>query len=288
MLIKYLDKIYTFLIINKENSFSKASKVLGISQPAVTQQIRNLENFLGVTLFERRKKGVILTKEGQNFLNYAKEFEKFLNNLDKKLYDFMHSDSPFLIGASQTIGTYVLPSYIKYFKNLINKDINLIIKNNDEIIDDIKKGFLDIGFVTKKNIEVNLAKWKEDELVVFSNKPLPRVLELDDLREYKIICREENSSTREFIREQFDRFNLNCDDLNVVSIVHNSTALKYTILNSNEQFVSIISKVVIEEKLKTKRLYFSKLKGVSLKRKIYIAYKDESSEIQALINFLKN
>jgi DNA-binding transcriptional LysR family regulator len=288
MLIKYLDKIYTFLIINKENSFSKASRVLGISQPAVTQQIRNLENFLGVTLFERRKKGVILTKEGQNFLNYAKEFEKFLNNLDKKLYDFMHSDSPFLIGASQTIGTYVLPSYIKYFKNLINKDINLIIKNNDEIIDDIKKGFLDIGFVTKKNIEVNLAKWKEDELVVFSNKPLPRVLELDDLREYKIICREENSSTREFIREQFDRFNLNCDDLNVVSIVHNSTALKYTILNSNEQFVSIISKVVIEEKLKTKRLYFSKLKGVSLKRKIYIAYKDESSEIQALINFLKN
>ena len=288
MLIKYLDKIYTFLIINKENSFSKASRVLGISQPAVTQQIRNLENFLGVTLFERRKKGVILTKEGQNFLNYAKEFEKFLNNLDKKLYDFMHSDSPFLIGASQTIGTYVLPSYIKYFKNLINKDINLIIKNNDEIIDDIKKGFLDIGFVTKKNIEVNLAKWKEDELVVFSNKPLPRVLELDNLREYKIICREENSSTREFIREQFDRFNLNCDDLNVVSIVHNSTALKYTILNSNEQFVSIISKVVIEEKLKTKRLYFSKLKGVSLKRKIYIAYKDESSEIQALINFLKN
>jgi len=288
MLIKHLDKIYTFLIINKENSFSKASRVLGISQPAVTQQIRNLENFLGVTLFERRKKGVILTKEGQNFLNYAKEFEKFLNNLDKKLYDFMHSDSPFLIGASQTIGTYVLPSYIKYFKNLINKDINLIIKNNDEIIDDIKKGFLDIGFVTKKNIEVNLAKWKEDELVVFSNKPLPRVLELDDLREYKIICREENSSTREFIREQFDRFNLNCDDLNVVSIVHNSTALKYTILNSNEQFVSIISKVVIEEKLKTKRLYFSKLKGVSLKRKIYIAYKDESSEIQALINFLKN
>jgi DNA-binding transcriptional LysR family regulator len=124
--------------------------------------------------------------------------------------------------------------------------------------------------------------------VVFSDKPLPRVLELDNLREYKIICREENSSTREFIREQFDRFNLNCDDLNVVSIVHNSTALKYTILNSNEQFVSIISKVVIEEKLKTKRLYFSKLKGVSLKRKIYIAYKDESSEIQALINFLKN
>ena len=173
-------------------------------------------------------------------------------------------------------------------KDKLNQVVKYIQDKHKEIIDDIKKGFLDIGFVTKKNIEVNLAKWKEDELVVFSNKPLPRVLELDDLREYKIICREENSSTREFIREQFDRFNLNCDDLNVVSIVHNSTALKYTILNSNEQFVSIISKVVIEEKLKTKRLYFSKLKGVSLKRKIYIAYKDESSEIQALINFLKN
>jgi DNA-binding transcriptional LysR family regulator len=177
---------------------------------------------------------------------------------------------------------------MKYFKNLISKDINLIIKNNDEVIDDIKKGFLDIGFVTKKSDEVKLAKWKEDELVVFSNKPLPRVLELEDLKKYKIICREEHSSTREFIRSRFEKFNFNCDDLNVVSIVHNSTALKYTILNSNEQFVSIISKVVIEEELKSKKLYFAKLSGVSLKRDIFIAYKEDLLEIKALINFLKD
>ncbi|WP_236619527.1 LysR family transcriptional regulator [Lebetimonas sp. JH369] len=87
MSIKYLDKIYTFLVIYKESSFSKASRVLGISQPAVTQQIRILEDFLGVSLFERKKTGVLLTKEGQEFLKYARDFEKFLNILKKKFKD---------------------------------------------------------------------------------------------------------------------------------------------------------------------------------------------------------
>ena len=69
MVIKYLDKIYTFLVINRESSFSKASRALGISQPAVTQQIRILENHLGVTLFERKKKRCDFDKRRSNIFN---------------------------------------------------------------------------------------------------------------------------------------------------------------------------------------------------------------------------
>lgn len=121
MSIKYLDKIYTFLVIYKESSFSKASRVLGISQPAVTQQIRILEDFLGVSLFERKKTGVLLTKEGQEFLKYARDFEKFLNNFEKKIKEFKKMDTPFLIGASPTVGNYNLPECIKYFQSLKKK-----------------------------------------------------------------------------------------------------------------------------------------------------------------------
>ena len=289
MLTKYLDKIYTFLVINKELSFSKASKVLGISQPAVTQQIRILEKYLGVTLFERKKNGVMLTKNGQNFLKIAKEFENFLDGFEKKIEKFKNLDMPFIIGASPTLGNYNLPECIKYYKNLINKEMNLVIKSNDELLEDIKNSVIDLGFVTKKvDNGLNYVEWMDDELVVFSNKPLPRSIELEDLQNYKIICRESNSSTREFIKKVFESKNMKCDDLNIASVVHNSTALKYTVKNSSEQVVSIISKMVIKDELKEEKLFWAKIKGVDLKRKAYMVFKNKTKEIEAIVNFINS
>ncbi len=289
MIIKYLDKIYTFLLINKVSSFSKASKLLGISQPAVTQQIRILEEFLGVTLFERKKNGVLLTKEGKEFLKISKKFEKFLEEFEREFENFRNFDSPFYMGASQTIGNYLLPECMKYFKSLIKKEINLIIKNNDALLEDVENGAIDVAFVTKKrDNKLNYVEWLDDELVVFSNKPLPSTIELKDLKNYDMICREPNSSTRDFIKEVFLGYNFDCDRLNVVGLVHNSTALKFTILNSNEQLVSIISKRVIENELRDGKLFIAKIKGVNLKRKIYMVYKDKRKEILALNKFISS
>jgi len=289
MVTKYLDKIYTFLIINKEFSFSKASKILGISQPAVTQQIRILETYLGVTLFERKKNGVILTKNGQNFLKIAKEFEAFLGVFDKKIEKFKNLDMPFVIGASPTLGNYNLPECIKYYKNLINKEMNLVIKSNDELLEDIKNSVIELGFVTKKKDNgLEYIEWMEDELVVFSNKPLPRSMELNDLKKYNIICREPNSSTREFLKKVFEKENIKCDDLNIVSVVHNSTALKFTIKNSQEQIVSIISKMVIKDEIKSEKLFWAKIKGLNLKRRAYMVYKNKTKEIEAIVNFVNS
>ncbi|GAB6045300.1 LysR substrate-binding domain-containing protein [Caminibacter profundus] len=289
MVIKYLDKIYTFLVINRESSFSRASKILGISQPAVTQQIRILENFLGVTLFERKKNGVILTKEGQEFLKIALEFEDFLKEFEKKIDKFKNIDSPFLIGASPTVGNYNLPECIKYFKSLVNKEINLIIKSNDALFEDVKNSAIDMAFVTKKkNDNLNYVEWLEDELVVFSNKPIPPTLEMEDLKNYKMICREPNSSTREFIKKVFEENRFECDVLNVLSVVHNSTALKFTVMSSQEQVVSIISKMVIKDELKEKKLFAAKIKGVNLKRKTYIVFKEKTKDIEAILNFIRS
>ena len=289
MVIKYLDKIYTFLVINRESSFSKASKILGISQPAVTQQIRILENFLGVSLFERKKNGVILTKEGQNFLKIALEFEEFLKEFDTKVNKFKNVDTPFLIGASPTVGNYNLPECIKYFKTLINKEINLIIKSNDSLFEDIKNSAIDMAFVTKKkNNGLNYVEWLEDELVVFSNKPLPPTIEIEDLKNYKMICREPDSSTRDFIKKVFEENKFECDVLNILSVVHNSTALKFTVMNAPEQVVSIISKMVIKDELKEKKLFASKIKGINLKRKTYIVFKEKTKDIEAILSFIRS
>ena len=139
---------------------------------------------------------------------------------------------------------------------MINKEINLVIKNNDALFEDVEKKIIDMAFVTKKkNNGLHYIEWIEDELVVFSNKPLPPSIELEDLKNYNMICREPNSSTREFIKKAFEEQEFACDTLNVISVVHNSTALKYTVMSASEQVVSIISKMVIKDELRDKKLF---------------------------------
>jgi DNA-binding transcriptional LysR family regulator len=102
-----------------------------------------------------------------------------------------------------------------------------------------------------------------------------------------MICREENSSTREFIKKTFEEYGFSCDVLKIISEVHNSTALKYTVMNANEQVISIISKMVIKDEIRDKKLFISKIKGLDLKRKTYIVYKNLTKDIEAIINFVR-
>jgi len=78
-------KLHTFLTVVKEKSFSKASAKLGISQPAVTQQMRFLENYLDAAIVDRKKNGIRLTKEGEKLHIIAQKIEKVITSSEKEL-----------------------------------------------------------------------------------------------------------------------------------------------------------------------------------------------------------
>jgi DNA-binding transcriptional LysR family regulator len=278
----------TFLVVARERSFSNASKKLQISQPAVTQQIKVLEEFLGVKLFERRKSGIVLTPDGERFYQIALRLEEALEQFREELCKFKKRVPPFVIGASFTVGNYHLPSCIPYLQELINREVTLVIKDNDTLFDELRKKRIEVAFTTKKaDPSFNYHFWKKDKLVLFSNKPLPPVLKLGELEKYKLICREPYSNTRQFIKEIFSKEGAECDKFNIVAEVHNSTALKNTILNSREQVVSIISRVVIEEEVRQKRLFISRIEGINLERSIYMVYLKPSREIETIKSFFK-
>ncbi|HIO71257.1 MAG TPA: LysR family transcriptional regulator, partial [Campylobacterales bacterium] len=75
-MLKDFTKLETFLTVVQEKSFSKASAKLGISQPAVTQQIKHIEEYLDTQIVERRKNGIRLTKEGEDFYNIVLKLSK--------------------------------------------------------------------------------------------------------------------------------------------------------------------------------------------------------------------
>jgi DNA-binding transcriptional LysR family regulator len=78
-------KLQTFMMVIKEKSFSKASAKLGISQPAVTQQIKYIEEYLDTKIVKRKKNGILLTKEGEDLYRIVRKLEKCIQNSEKEL-----------------------------------------------------------------------------------------------------------------------------------------------------------------------------------------------------------
>jgi DNA-binding transcriptional LysR family regulator len=113
-------------------------------------------------------------------------------------------------------------------------------------------------------------------LVLFSNTPLPRVVHAEDLYNYDWVCREVGSHTRKVVQDQFEAINVKCKDFNVISEVNSSTALLNTVARSKQNLerpiVSIISKYAIAQEVNSKKLFQSRISGVTMDRSLYITY----------------
>ncbi len=278
-MLKDFSKLETFLIVVRERGFSKASAKLGVSQPAVTQQIKYLEQYLDTKLIERKKSGIKLTSTGEELYRIAVDLENAVFNAENQILKIINKDITFNLGASFTIGNYIVPGdCLVGIKETIGNDVNLTIEVSKVIVEKIKGRALDMGLIEAPIYDEELVyrNWLEDELVLFSNTPLPRTVNIEDLYNFDWVCREPGSHTRKVIQEKFETINVSCKDFNVVSEVNSSTALLNTILRSKQNLerpmVSIISKYSIAQEVNSKRLYQSRIKGITMDRNFYIVY----------------
>ena len=278
-MLKDFSKLETFLIVVRERGFSKASAKLGVSQPAVTQQIKYLEQYLDTKLIERKKSGIKLTAAGEELYKIAVELESAVFNAENQILKIINKDITFNLGASFTIGNYIVPGdCMMGIKESIGNDINLTIEVSKVIVEKIKGRSLDMGLIEAPIYDEELVyrNWLEDELVLFSNTPLPRTVNIEDLYNFDWVCRELGSHTRKVVQEKFETLNVACKDFNIVSEVNSSTALLNTILRSKQNLerpmVSIISKYAIAQEVNAKKLYQSRIKGITMDRNFYIVY----------------
>ena len=146
-MLKDFAKLETFLAIVKERSFSKASKKLGISQPAVTQQVKWLEDYLDTKIIERKKNGITLTKSGEELYRAALRLNKCVQNVEKDVIKIMNKELTFVIGASFTIGNYVLPSSLNGAKDVIKNDVSVKIDLTDKILEDLLDKKIDLALI---------------------------------------------------------------------------------------------------------------------------------------------
>ncbi|BFU77103.1 LysR family transcriptional regulator [Arcobacter sp. 15-2] len=288
-------KLNTFLTVVKEKSFSKASAKLGISQPAVTQQMRFLETYLDATIVDRKKNGISLTKEGEKLFTIAQKIEKVVLNGEKELLKIINKDITFVFGASHAIGNYILPTFLNDIKAKINNDVSVTLDSSDKSIEALQDKKIDMALIESPVFEDGIIyrEWLEDEIVIFSNQKLPKRVKNEDLQSYKWVCRNPNSHTRRLFKDALEQSNMqDCETFNMVSEASSPTAIMQTILHSSKDdvpTVSIVSTHAIKEYVKHGILFESRLPEIKMHRKLYIAYLKERKHdafIDTVINYL--
>ncbi len=203
-----LDYYKNFYYVGKYNSFSAAAEALCISQPAMSQSIRQLESKLQCELFVRTSKGAKLTKEGEQLFIHVQrgiyEFEKG----EQEIKQIMQLQSGEIrIGASDMTLQFFLLPYLERFHEQ-HPEIKVKVSNGPtpETLDKLYEGVIDFGIVSspfevKEDVETLDVKRIEDCFVVGTQlKELSdREYALKELERHPIICLEENSSTRKYL-----------------------------------------------------------------------------------------
>jgi len=294
-MLKDFAKLQTFLMVIKEKSFSKASAKLGISQPAVTQQIKFIEDYLDTKIVDRKKNGIILTKEGEDLYRIATKLEKSIQSAEKELLKIINKEFTFVMGASFAIGNYILPNYLGEIKKRINNEVFMNVELSSQIIDQLEDRKIDVALIESPVFREGIIyrEWVEDELVVFSNQPLKKHLNADDLFGFDWICRNEDSHTRRLTAETFEEVGVQCSNFNVIGVLASPTAIKETIMNADPNaerpLVSIMSRHVVKHEIENGRLFEARVKNHKILRNFYIAYLKERKHdafVDNVINYL--
>lgn len=201
-----LELYRVFYAVAKHKHMTKASEELHISQPAISQSIKKLEDQLGGTLFLRSNKGMGLTEEGKMFYEYVKGALELINNAENEFTSFKDlSKGEIKIGCSTTLTKLVLMNALKDF-HLDYPNININITNDLTInlINDLKLGKLDFVIFNESNIKetnLNLEKIKELKQGFIYNPEFydDNVNNFEDLNKFPLILQKEESNSRKLL-----------------------------------------------------------------------------------------
>ncbi|MEO6901512.1 MAG: LysR family transcriptional regulator [Bacteroidia bacterium] len=274
-------RLKVFLSVAKNLSFTKASNELFISQPAITQHIKELELTYHLRLFERRGSKIILTNAGNILLYYSEKIFSLHRELDLELGAFNQQSSGILrLGASTTIAQYVIPSVLSgFYQNFKKIKLSLQSGNTHVITQAVLKGELDLGIV-EGNLKLKELKYEHfisDEVVVVAGSKLKCKSELtfSELIKQPFAFRERGSGTLEVIEFEFKKRKIKPTSLNIVMSLGSTESLKSFLIDSD--CLSFMPLRAIKNELFSGLLKVIKVKGFNVYRNFDFIYQQGSS-----------
>lgn len=275
-----ISKLKTFVAVADLGSFSKASEILYITQPAVTQQIKALERMIGTKLFQRQGGKIVLTEEGKRIYEIAKNllsnYEELMEEMARIKKDF--KDTLFL-GVSTTLSEYKIPELVVEFHSQFpNTTIRVVVENSQQIEEGISSGVLNLGIIEREPSDrFNSIKWFMDEIIFFVHPSHPFAkkgeIEPEELYNTDLIFRESSSGTRRVVKEELERLGIIFEKLNVKIEVNCGRS----ILNMVKcgYGASFLSKGIVEKEIERGTIVPVKVRGFNAVRWYYIIYSEK-------------
>jgi DNA-binding transcriptional LysR family regulator len=284
-----------FASVYKNRSFSKASGELHLTQPTISEHVKGLEEELRCKLFDRVGRRIIPTKEADLLYVRAVEMIDKMKEIKADMGLIKGEISGLVkVGASYTPGAYIIPSLAAQFREK-HPDVSfqLVIENSKKITEMVADSELLLGIISEDTGRTSLEyePLMEDELVLISPPGLVEksVISVRDLAGLPFLMREEGSGPHKSMMRHHAERGVHMRGMNVVGVMGSSDSILEAVKTGLG--VSMLSRLAVQEDVEAGRVKEVKLKGVSMKRNIFIIVHRNRTlpgQYMAFLDYLKD
>lgn len=226
-------RLLTFLTIAEEESYTKAAAKLSMTQPALSHQMKQLEEMYDVKLFYYENRRISLTEEGTVFKKYAEFLIYQEKMMMRELESLKKKRKKYAFGATLTLGEYTLAPHLKrFYDTFSDADFSMMVDNTKVLLTHLQDGTLDFalieGIVDKAEYEVRLLKKVPFILVAGAKHPIAikKEVTIEDLQKETLLVREEGSGSRKILETGLSSFNFSIRGFDRVIEIGNIGLLK--------------------------------------------------------------
>ena len=293
-----LQQLRILKAIASEKNFTRAAEILFVSQPTLSKQIKILESNLGIILLDRKNNKISLTEAGKIFLQYSERILALCEESCRALNDLKNGDRGNLsIGASQTIGTYLMPRVLAIFaQEYPHISVNVQVDSTRKIVKNIINRNIDTAIVggevpEESRKKLSIETFVEDELKLIIPKSHPfavrskQMINKEDLYHLNFITLNSNSTIKKFIDNILIQNDIETRQFNIVMQLNSIEAIKTAVsLGLGAAFVSSSS---IEKEIKLKTVEILTIENIKITRTLSIITNPQCYRSKALEFFYK-
>jgi len=285
-------RLQVFYTVARQLSFTRAAEQLCMTQPAVTFQIKQLEEHFDARLFERERSGIALTPAGKMVLDYAERILELGDELDQRVGDLRGAVSgPLLLGCSMTIAEFILPRVLGEFKAAHPQvQPHMIVANSETIESRVADHTIDLGLIESPAHSpcLHTEVCCDDELVMIC-APGYRLAQQKSVTPRQLagepyVSREAGSGTREFADQYLAAAGIAADDLNIVMELGSPEAIKGVVETGIG--IAVMSRASVAKELRLGSLVALPLKP-RLIRKLSLVYPQKKFRSRLLLTFVE-
>ena len=271
----------TFLELFKQKNYAKTAEALHITQPAVSQHIKYLEELYEVTLIAEKGKVFSLTPAGKELLWFIQSANSGVKHLKKRIAQINTKNiQEITIGATRSIGEGILPHIIS--KILQSNDLvefHVLVENTNSLVEKLQDGQIDFalieGYFDKSTFETIPFSVEEFIGICSANSPLAaKSVDFSDLLEYRHIVREEGSGSREIYEEILHENHMKINDFHRLIEVNNLTAIKKMV--ADDAGISFLYKFTVLDEIQSRKVIPITINNFSALRNLHFVFQKDN------------